>query len=61
LFTGLETVNDVEVDVVTDAYRISGTVQPEPCVNQESDLVAPLTRTVISGSGSDEYARTGSI
>jgi hypothetical protein len=52
-FTGLGTANDVEVDVVTDAYRISGTVQTRfarltDILNEQAGTHLTITHATIS-------------
>ena len=52
-FSGFGTVTDVEVDVLTDAYRISGTVQTRfsrvtDILNQQPGTHVNITRATIS-------------
>ena len=52
-FSGFGTVADVEVDVLTDAYRISGTVQTRfsrvtDILNQQAGTHVTITRATIS-------------
>ena len=52
-FGGLGTANDVEVDVLTDAYRISGTIQTRfsrvtDILNQQAGTHVTITRATIS-------------
>lgn len=52
-FTGFGTTNDVEVDVLTDAYRISGTIQTRfsrvtDIVNQQAGTHLTIIRATIS-------------
>ena len=55
-FTGLGTANDVEVDVVTDAYRISGTVRPASRASPTSSISRAGTHLTITHATISEHA-----